>query len=107
MRYVTASAPTCLPATILRDMLKTFRVHAVNGADADAFKPYAAHGGRDSQSNHKTKAGLLRTVKQALGNLPEATWDEPEVAPDNPYLYQMALRQPWQKEPLLERIRTQ
>lgn len=100
MRYVRDDAPTCLPGTVLRDMLKTFHAHAVNPVDEKAFRPYSVHGGRDGASNHRTKAGLLRTVNQALEGIPEQAWVEPDVAPENPYLRQLVLRQPHQQEAL-------
>lgn len=95
MRYVSDEVPTCLPATVLRSMLKTFQHEAVNMGnekDAESFRPYTKNGGRDHKSNHKTKAGLLRTVQQALDGLPEETWTVSEVDPENPYL--QALQKP-------------
>lgn len=109
MRFVKGDAPTCLPGTVLREMLKTFKLKAVEMGvedDVNAFRPYSKRGGREGHNNHKTKAGLLKTVKEALDDLPEETWVEPEVRPKNPYLRSMLSRHQKlkQKHSLVEKI---
>lgn len=88
MRFVKGDAPTCLPGTVLRQMVKTFKLKAESDdpKHVDAFRPYSKKGGFDGHNNHTTKAGLLKTVKETLDNLPEETWIVPEVKPKNKYL---------------------
>lgn len=105
MRYVRGG-PTCLPISLLRDMVRVFREYARNDEDKLAFRPSSVQGGRRGSHNHRTKAGLYATILETLRDLPEPLWVWPEADPANAFLQQLSVRQPWQTASVAETLRT-
>jgi hypothetical protein len=95
---------SCLPMTILRNMLRNFGTVAHRPEEKAAFRPYTRRGGQEHEHDHRTKLGLHATVQETLGGLSENLWPFDELLPGNPYVRTLMRKHAWEKESVIARV---